>query len=54
MYRTIETSMWTDAKFRGLPAPARLLFLYLITNPHAHVSGIYYLPDVIADCTSPG
>jgi hypothetical protein len=47
MYRTIETSMWTDAKFRGLPAPARLLFLYLITNPHAHVSGIYYLPDVM-------
>lgn len=46
MYRTIESSIWTDPKFRALPAPGKLLFLYLITNPHAHVSGIYYLPDV--------
>lgn len=23
-------------------------FLYFITNPHAHYSGIYYLPDVIS------
>lgn len=46
MYRNIETSIWTDQKFRGLAAPGKFLFLYLITNPHAHVSGIYYLPDV--------
>lgn len=46
MYRTIETSIWHDPKFRALPAPAKLLFVYLFSNPHAHVSGIYYVPDV--------
>lgn len=46
MYRTIDTAIWHDPKFRALPAPGKLLFIYLITNPHAHVSGIYYLPDV--------
>jgi len=44
MYRTIDASFWTDPKVRKLPPLGRLLFLYLITNPHTHVSGIYYLP----------
>jgi hypothetical protein len=47
VYRTIETSIWFDPKFTELPAPGKLLFLYLITNPHAHVSGIYYLPEEV-------
>ncbi len=44
MYRTIDASFWTDPKVRRLTPDGRNLFLYLITNPHTHVSGIYYLP----------
>ena len=43
MYRTIAASFWTDPKVQKLSAGTKLLFLYLITNPHTHVSGIYYL-----------
>lgn len=46
MYRTIESSIWNDKKFLALPAPGKLLFLYLITNPHTHVAGIYHLPPI--------
>ncbi len=48
MYRTIDASFWTDQKVRKLTPLDRLLFLYLITNPHTHVSGLYYLPSLIA------
>lgn len=44
MYRTIDAAFWSDPKIRQLPSDGRLLLLYLITNPHTHVSGIYYLP----------
>ncbi len=44
MYRTIDTALWTDPKVRKLTSTGKLLFVYLITNSHAHVSGIYYLP----------
>jgi hypothetical protein len=47
MYRTIDTAFWTDPKVRSLPSDAKLLFLYLVTNTHTHVGGIYYLPDVV-------
>ncbi len=45
MYRNIDARFWTDPKVKSLPTKARFLFLYLITNPHTHVSGIYYLPQ---------
>lgn len=48
MYRTIDASLWTDQKIRKLKPIDRLVFLYLITNPHTHVSGLYYLPNLIA------
>lgn len=48
MYRTIETSIWSDPAFRDLPANGKLLFIYLVTNIHTHVSGIYYLPTSLA------
>jgi hypothetical protein len=48
MYRTIDASFWTDPKVRRLNATCKLAFLYLITNPHSHVGGIYYLPTVTA------
>lgn len=44
MYRTIDTALWDDPKVKALPPDAKLLFVYLITNRHTHVSGIYYLP----------
>lgn len=46
MYRTIESSLWTDPKIKKLSPDGKLLFVYLITNTHTHVSGIYYLPMV--------
>jgi uncharacterized phage protein (TIGR02220 family) len=45
MYRTICTELWTDPAIKVLPVATKLLFVYLITNPHTHMSGIYYLPS---------
>ncbi len=45
MYRTICTQLWTDKKVQQLGVSGKLLFCYLITNPHSHLSGIYYLPQ---------
>jgi len=45
MYRTIDAAFWTDPKIRGLTPDGKFLALYLVTNPHGHVGGIYYLPD---------
>lgn len=47
MYRTIDARFWSDPKVRKLPSGAKLLFLYLITNPHSHPSGIYHLPMAV-------
>lgn len=47
MYRSIDAKFWTDPKVRELRPLHKLLFLYLITNSHSHVSGIYYLPKVL-------
>ncbi len=44
MWRKIHTSFWSDPKVRKLDANGKLLFLHLITNSHAHVSGIYQIP----------
>lgn len=46
-YRNIEDKIWHDPKFKALDPSAKLLFLYLITNAHSHLSGIYYLPRVL-------
>lgn len=43
MYRTVASSFWTDPKVKTLPPDGKCLLLYLITNPHTHVSGIYVL-----------
>jgi len=45
MYRTIDAKFWTDPKVRELSTTNKLLFLYLITSPHAHFSGLYYIPN---------
>ncbi len=44
-YRSVQTRMWReDDWFQDQPIDARLLFIYLFTNPSASVSGIYRLP----------
>lgn len=48
MYRTVDTALWTDPEVRELTPNEKLLFLYLITNQHTHLSGIYYLPLSLA------
>ena len=48
MYRRIDTAIWTMPAMRQLEPPAKLLYLYLRTNPHGHLSGIYYLPLTLA------
>jgi hypothetical protein len=45
MYRTISTQLWTDPAVKQLDAATKLLFIYLITNPHTHLSGIYSLAE---------
>lgn len=47
MYRSIETKFWTDEKVKTFPFSTKAILLYLITNPHTHLSGIYYLPRVL-------
>jgi len=47
MYRTIDGVLWSDPKVRKLTPKGKLLFIYLITNPHSHSSGIYYLPEPV-------
>lgn len=44
-FRSVHTRMWReDEWFQELPTDARLLFIYLFTNPSASVCGIYRLP----------
>lgn len=47
VYRTINTSFWTDPKVRQLAPDGKLLMLYLITCPHTNVGGIYYVPEIV-------
>lgn len=51
-YKTIHETFWTDPKVKTLSPKERFLFLYFITNPHSHYSGLYYLPlSVISEET---
>lgn len=43
-YKSIDETFWTDPKIKQLDPETKYLFLYLITNPHTHYSGLYYLP----------
>lgn len=45
MYRKIEANLWNDVEVLKLSMEGQHLFIYLITNPLAHVSGLYYLPE---------
>lgn len=43
-YRPVDERFWRDDKVRALDPKAKLLFVYFITNPSAHYSGVYYIP----------
>jgi len=44
-FRTVQTRMWREDKwFQDLPVDARLLWVYLFTNPSASICGMYRLP----------
>lgn len=40
MYRSIDADTWSDPWFSELPPPAKLVFLYLITNHHVNAAGL--------------
>jgi len=51
-YRMINTKFWLDGYVRKLKQEERLLFIYLLTNEHANILGIYELPlDIISNET---
>lgn len=46
-YAKIAPTFWTGdtgKKIRGLGLEAQLIALYLLTNPHSNMFGLYYLP----------
>jgi hypothetical protein len=45
-YRILHGTFWMDRKLRAMEVDVRLIYLYLITSPHAHMSGVYYVPMV--------
>lgn len=47
LIRTVNTKFWRDKKIKGLDPISKLLFLYLFTNDHTHVAGLYYLPTPV-------
>lgn len=50
--RYIHDVIWTDAYFQELSPQHKLLFIYLLTNEHLEISGIYQItPKTIANET---
>lgn len=43
-YRTISDSFWSDPDISVLKPEHKLIYLYFLTCPTSHTSGIYYLP----------
>jgi hypothetical protein len=48
MYTRVESRFWADEKMRAASQEARYLMLYLLTNPHRNMIGLYYLPAAYA------
>jgi hypothetical protein len=51
MQRDIESTLWGRPDFRKLSPDARFLYVYLRTNHHTHLSGLYFIhiEDMMAD-----
>jgi len=47
-YGAVHTQIWQSRDFRALTAEAKMLFLYLLTSPHANLTGLYLLPMAYA------
>lgn len=43
MQRDIESTLWRAPGFRRLSPDARFLYVYLRTNDHTHLSGLYFI-----------
>lgn len=41
IYRNVHMAFWTDAKIADYTPEQKLLFLYLLTNPHTNLCGCY-------------
>lgn len=41
IYRTISVTFWTDPKVVDFSAEDRYMMLYLLTNPHANITGCF-------------
>lgn len=48
MYTKIDELIWTDPKFNALSDDGKILFFYVLTNPHRNMLGFYFLPTQYA------
>jgi hypothetical protein len=44
MFFNVGSSLWSTPFYTSLSPEGKLLYMYLLTNPHANVSGLYVLP----------
>ncbi|MBN9347698.1 MAG: hypothetical protein J0I48_16125 [Devosia sp.] len=44
-FTKVSANVWRSARFKKLDDPARLFYLFLISNEHANSIGAYRLPD---------
>jgi len=44
LYTKIDELIWKDEKFPKLSDDTKLLFFYILTNPHRNILGCYFLP----------
>lgn len=51
-YLPVYKQIWTSAKFNKLKPNEKLIFLYLITSPMTHNTGIFYMlkKQIACDC----
>ena len=47
-YRTVHSKMWHDRWFSELDIEGKVLWVYLLTNSNASVSGIYLMTEKVA------
>mgnify|MGYP000969784929 FL=1 len=40
----VETATWADARFQALTREAQLVYLYILSGPNSHGSGLFYCP----------
>lgn len=43
-YQRVESSIWNKKRFKSVSDDAKILYLYVIINPHGNMTGLYSLP----------